>query len=251
MKLTDEHIVPFALEGIWLLPKSSCATCSAETSKFERICCRQFYGSFRTRENLRSRRKHPERVVAMRAYEPMEIPRQCAISTFPILRFHDQPGMLQVPSIEKDNWADILTLEVKNAPPERPLPPGISFGQSFDLDAFARMMAKIAHGFAVAVFGRDGFTSILNDRILGSQQNFPVVMGRSYAAPRADSVATALNWSVFDRDSQSILAITIHIFPGMGQPPIDVVVGSLSNDQRIAAEELARRESSTKAIGRK
>lgn len=55
--LSDEHIIPFALGGNWLLPKSSCRECSQLTSEFERTCLRIILGPTRLHLNFPTRRK--------------------------------------------------------------------------------------------------------------------------------------------------------------------------------------------------
>src|SRR6266571_8173848 len=56
--LSDEHIIPLGLGGRLVLPQSSCAACSAKTSKSERTCLRSMYGPLRLLYGLPSRRKN-------------------------------------------------------------------------------------------------------------------------------------------------------------------------------------------------
>src|ERR1700722_13971721 len=56
-ELTDEHIVPFALGGRSVLPKSSCRRCAHITgSVVERFCLRQMLGAVRTQRGFPTRR---------------------------------------------------------------------------------------------------------------------------------------------------------------------------------------------------
>src|SRR3954470_16951768 len=55
-KLSDEHIVPLGLNGMFVLPKASCASCATATSKVERIVLRDVFLHLRTVAGLNTRR---------------------------------------------------------------------------------------------------------------------------------------------------------------------------------------------------
>lgn len=55
--LTDEHIVPLALGGAFVLPDASCQTCASITSKFERKVLRGFMFDARTAGRYPTRHK--------------------------------------------------------------------------------------------------------------------------------------------------------------------------------------------------
>lgn len=57
--LSDEHVVPHALNGEWVLEDASCEACSRITSRFELDVCRAFLPYARAWYRLRTRRKHP------------------------------------------------------------------------------------------------------------------------------------------------------------------------------------------------
>ena len=240
--LTDEHIVPYSLEGIWILPKSSCKRCAGITSSVEMFCARDFYGSFRLREQLRTRRpsKRPAQVEVMAGpysnRRLLTVPEKGAIAQFPIIRLKP-PGALRNPPVETDTWEGV-ELEIKADAPREPshwrnLPSGsLSFAPvTFHVPTFARLCAKIGHSFAIAEFGSAGFDHWLPPYILGINPKLPYVVGSSHEAQRSDNVATALNWSVYETPSFNLLVINVHLFPHMGQPPVSVVAGSISPAQ--------------------
>lgn len=241
-ELTDEHIVPYSLLGNWILPKSSCKRCAAETSSFERFCARNLYGSFRMREGLRTRRpqKRPSEVNVTAGSSAnahhTTIPEKGGIAQFPIIRL-PPPGALRLPPIEEATWAG-TELEIKSDPPREPdlwnrLPRGdLSFSPvTIHVPTFARLCAKIGHGFAVAEFGLTGFQHWLPPYILSVNSKLPYVVGGSHEAQRFDNVATVLSWSVHEAQSFNLLVINVHLFPAMGQPPISVVAGTISPAQ--------------------
>jgi hypothetical protein len=50
--LREEHIVPFSLGGVLILPKASCRKCENITHRFEYTCARQVFGKLTVRHNL-------------------------------------------------------------------------------------------------------------------------------------------------------------------------------------------------------
>jgi hypothetical protein len=244
--LSDEHIVPFSLEGIWVLPKSSCDACAKITSRFELTCSRDIYGSFRMRENLRTRRpsKRPTKVKVtvesngVTSEEKVE--ERGAIAQFPIFRL--QPlGALRIPPVEIDTWEGVI-FELKSDSPRdsslwNHLPSGkLSFNSSiFNVEAFALLCAKIGHSYGVAVFGLDAFSAWLPQYILGAKNGLSHLIGSSNVTPLQNGSLTSLSWSVYETTLGILLAVHIQLFPSMGQPPVVVIIGNLSSDQYAKA----------------
>jgi hypothetical protein len=191
----------------------------------------------------RNRAERPTEVPVVVDGVQMLVAEAGAIAGFPIVRFNTSPGALTLPPVENE-WPGV-ELEVRTSAPLEPelwrrLPQGqISFAPvAFDLTAFARLCTKIAHGYAVATFGLDAFDAWLPPYILGVNKQFGYVLGSSHEQPRDDHVANALNWSAYEMTNTTLLAVHIHLFPPMGQPPIAVVVGSMSSDQYDALRRM-------------
>src|ERR1700730_12837576 len=55
--LTDEHVVPLALGGKWILPDASCEICRVKTSRFEQIVARDMYWPLRLSLGIRGRKR--------------------------------------------------------------------------------------------------------------------------------------------------------------------------------------------------
>jgi hypothetical protein len=185
------------------------------------------------------------------------LPERGGIAQFPIIHLAP-PGALRIPPAMKADWKGVR-FEIKSDPPREPdlwlsLPRGdLSFAPvKFDVLKFAQLCAKIGHGFAVANFGLAGFDHWLPPYILGTNSGLSYVVGSSHEAQRTDSVAAALNWSVHGAQPSSLLVISIHLFPAMGQPPISVVAGTVSEAQldQILTRPHARLQPSSKPAGR-
>jgi len=161
-QLSDEHVIPFALGGNLILPKSSCQDCAAITSACERRVLRGFMlparavGGFPTRK---PKDRPPEFQMQLVAGEEVNT------ISLPLAEF---PALLQLPKFEPPaivaGWP--LTKGVMVCGMET-----IHFGKdpstvlkglgattmrqttTIDAPAFARMLAKIGYSYAVGVLG--------------------------------------------------------------------------------------------------
>jgi hypothetical protein len=241
-KLSDEHIIPFSLMGNLLLPKSSCPKCANITSALELKCGREIYGSFRIREQFPTRRpsKRPKTVSATAnngaETVTVDVPESAAIAQFPI--FHLQPaGILRIPPDASVTWAG-TKLEAKTDSPRQPELwkkfPYEKLGFSpvtYDIKSFARLCAKIGHGFAVSQFGMEGFNHWLPPYILNNDDKLPYLVGSASVKPEPPSVAYLLNWNTYETSLGNLLGVDVHLFPVMGQPSVTVIVGELNSEQ--------------------
>ena len=81
--LHDEHIVPYALGGRWILPGGSCSVCGGIASSFEGTCTRTMLGPLRMFYDVRSRRKNKRPKTL-----PLKVRRRLGERRGPLLRFH-------------------------------------------------------------------------------------------------------------------------------------------------------------------
>ena len=175
-KLSDEHIIPFSLNGTHILPQASCLKCAAITSQLELVVCREFFGQLRTHAGLRTRRKHPRQFFAELIFddghrERVPVPTDIHPSVLVVPQF-EMPTLVSGRTSDGDfrfreimwhverrlEWDEFVKARgAKQGAVRYPRKPG----------EFARFLAKIAHGYAVAMFGIDGFNPLLTDLILG------------------------------------------------------------------------------------
>ncbi len=160
--LTDEHVVPFALGGRYILSKSSCTKCAAITSKIERSVLRGFMLEARTVGNFptRNEKSRPKTL-------PLEIKKNGVFTSIELLP-QDHPGILTLPIFKsagfRDNVNEVEGLVIAGNE-------SIGFGkdineigkslnaeeirltQDLDVWSYARMLSKIAYCSAVASLG--------------------------------------------------------------------------------------------------
>lgn len=161
-RLTDEHIIPLALAGQIVLPDASCRTCAGTTSAFERRVFRGFMldarttGGYPTRRLKKRPQSLPLRIERDGAFEQIELaPKEHpGLLVLPLL---DPPGVLagrepgagvSICGYETiyfgKNPTDVAkALAVKT----------IRTTHNWDVTSFARLLAKIGYGFAVAWLG--------------------------------------------------------------------------------------------------
>jgi hypothetical protein len=167
--LSDEHIVPLSLNGGWILPNASCSECATITSAFEGAVTRAAWLEARTALDFKTRhkKKRPKTVplrvvkdgrVEVRQVAPTDNLIALALPFFaPPADYTGQrlDGAIVV-------WGDqrcVLTaLKTSHELLQLHDVDGVHKRIELDIVAFARMLAKIAHGLAVASYGLNGLT---------------------------------------------------------------------------------------------
>jgi HNH endonuclease len=246
VELTDEHIIPFSLGGIMELPKSSCKPCAKITHAFEYTCARQIFGKFRIRHNIKTRRKkeRPTHLTAL-ATDSTGNPKEV------ILRAADYPTEL---FLYKFKIAKALI----GMPPSANIPlewEPIGIGSHDEMVAFekrhggaftarvvmqpiefGRLLAKIAHSYAVAELGLNSFFPLTLDVILGRTDDISYVVGGSYEiAPRVPDAGhlTSIEYRVDPYMKKSLIIVNIRLFASIHTPSYHVVVGRIQEAQHV------------------
>lgn len=174
--LTDEHIIAQGLRGNLILPAASCTDCAEVTGRFEQFYMRETQDALRTNFGIFGKRRKKERRTTI----PLKIEDHEGSRIV-----HTQPG-------------DYPFLLVNALPSRAELISGVTAKRTFDskislfvanrqaLDnmsgkkiaapgnhnsiPFVRMLAKIAHAFAVAEYGPNSFKPFLTDIIRKDDQ---------------------------------------------------------------------------------
>lgn len=186
--LTDEHIIPEALNGYLLLPKSSCRRCAVITSRLELAVARTMYGDLRAKLGIKRKngKKWPSHLPIMKGEDdssvaPSVIPRDLYPTVYIAVHF-PPPGILR--GAELSNRNPPMRIEVKGNPEEMKVAAEVAGSKyvgprptEFAWGAFMRVLAKIGHAYAVAVVGRHGYVPLLPDVILGRNEFLSHVVG--------------------------------------------------------------------------
>lgn len=168
-ELTDEHIVPYALNGRWVLREASCTECNKLTTRFERNVCRELLASTRAYHEFQTRRPKerpthvPLTVIRGDIEEKISVPisEYGAVTNFALF---EPPAKLlgkQVTGIimngqhqHRYGGMDVRELAHKyNAN-------GIGFIITYSPTDYAKLIGKIAYGFAVGYFGLEAIEEV-------------------------------------------------------------------------------------------
>jgi hypothetical protein len=243
--LTDEHIIPLSLGGVLILPQASCAgkgSCNDKTHKFEGVVARQIFGKFRARHKLPTRR--PKERPTEFEFSTAHGPKFAAASEYPtelfVYKFYKpnaSQGMPKDFDTSTSHWVPVAVCDSNELN---------EFMKAHGWDGrlsiiprpyeFARMLAKIAHAYAVAEFGLGSFTPYAIDLILGNDQNFSYCVGGDWEVPPGQPDGGHLLHFGFDFKADGVLITSyIRLFASCGTPQYEVVVGKAERPAQIGA----------------
>jgi hypothetical protein len=163
--LRDEHVIPFALEGEYVLRKATCGACADKTSRIELTVLRGALLAARASLQMRTRHKsvRPKTLPVIELDEAgQRRTRQVRVTDHPtyiVLPTFEAPALLRGAAIPNlvctGAWAHLVGSSTLPALGNQLALEEVGIRLELDIYAFARLLAKIAHGF-VAGAGIDG-----------------------------------------------------------------------------------------------
>ena len=237
--LTKEHVVPQGLGGGLILPRASCEICRQITQKIEESCLRKMLLPYRLRFDL-VQREHEIK----KAMEVM-VESETAIETKVIPRISG-PHYLLLPALEQP--PGLLIGQPAGAPMPYHLQfagnaeqlrelPGlvganrVHFKAHVDVGSYIRMIAKIAHSFAVGQIGIDGFNADLRQFILGQDFNmasFLIGCSTVDLPIRSDALSHQVGLGILPWGPIQFVRVRVRLFARHNSPAYDVIVGRLA-----------------------
>lgn len=238
-ELTDEHIVPFALNGNWILPKSSCKNCASITGKFEMDVLRGPFSDVRTTLNLRTRNKkkrpsHLSLKIKRKGHEEWEVIQLTPEENYTTATFLEfaPPAYLDGRAYEKGILVTAISIiyiggnieELIRKYNIESIEGTVTYNAG---SSFERLLAKIAYGFTVAHLGVDNFEeSFLQKIILGEEDTAgKYVGGCPDKIMRVPGTIHAINITVTDKRE---IIVRLKLFSYADTPEYIVVVGRLN-----------------------
>jgi hypothetical protein len=239
--LTDEHIIPLALNGSAILPKSSCLKCAKITGQFEQQVLRGILWPLRVAKGLKSRTKHRDAPKA----RTVKVTDQAGVTKDVEVAFGQPPFAMIVPLFSPpacyEPEAYTTGIRVKGLATY-----GIGASQEEILNQyrarritwtdtshpipFARMIAKIAYAAAYADNALDHLvgpsvvlSSILDDPddigrwVGGANKPFEVHKGH-------------LHRIIYGETQSRFLVAEVQLFADSGLPTYSVVLGKQQAD---------------------
>lgn len=191
-KLSDEHIIPYGLNGNWKLLDASCESCAKITSKFERVVLRDALLATRAALGFRSYRKLPKTL-------PLQIDRGEGAQEMEVA-VDEHPAVAVLPRFARPSWLDAnrrstgvdligaSTVYFGRQPlsdfVEKYRGSKLTGTLKYEPVAFARMVAKIALGYCAGIFGVESIReSYLIPAILGTADDIGTWVGSTDGYP--------------------------------------------------------------------
>jgi hypothetical protein len=245
-ELSDEHIIPYSLGGVLVLPKSSCRKCAHITHKFEGVCARQIFGKFRAKHNLPTRRpKERSKFLQVGTILPdgmtkkIEIPVSEHPTELFVFKFHRAYALEGLPpNVDTPHWVPVAICdnEELNAFQEKYKWDGIiQFKAS--VNEYAKMLAKIGHSYAVANIGLGLFKPIALDLIMGRTTNIAYAVGGDFdiePAVLGGKHILQMGVQVDPVRSRFFVVVNIRLFSSCGMPSYHVVVGQIETPENAS-----------------
>jgi hypothetical protein len=231
--LHEEHIVPYAINGRYVLPEASCKECEKITGRNEALVMR---GGFRAvREYLQFRSRTKKRPTHLPLFEVNRIPGNkvmIPIEDYPVTwmipRF-GLPRMLMPPGFSSPGNPGPWTAHI-NYDSEKLERHGIrQFGSNaMDIFAFVRMIAKIGHSLAISRYGVNHFVPFLRHIILHETgpEAFEFIGGRPEEPHEGDELH-GLMLRTLDVNGRILLIAEIRLFATFDSPIHMAVVGEV------------------------
>ncbi|MFZ7095482.1 hypothetical protein ACOPJQ_08675 [Luteimonas dalianensis] len=168
-RLTDEHVVPKGLGGTLVLPQASCDDCARLTSQFEMRVLRGFLDRGRQAMGIKGRKSHKRPaadtltqtfIQADESTIDHDVPwddgvKVMHLPVFVLPAFLD-PRRAMDPAVSQLEIMALDTLHFGVGQGElvrEYQAQGMRFEDRMDLWAFAKMLAKVAHSYHVAIHG--------------------------------------------------------------------------------------------------
>jgi len=232
--LHKEHIIPYCLGGSFVLHSASCPKCEQNTREFERFVTTEQALVIRTVMNLSTRRKggRPKTLPLKVTKAGQEETVDCPIAMYPMQLFlavYPPPAYIDRRPYNKGiDWRGIVTVgpPVKLIKRLRGLFQIDDFSSTISLQGLtqAKLLAKIALGFAVAKYGTRVIEhAYIRRAILGQSKD----IGKWVGCISRSSLATNLLHEVtLSVEQDKNIYASIRLFACYGTPEYLVVVGS-------------------------
>jgi len=188
VRLGEEHVSPFGLNGLIILLDASCGDCAKVTSQVEFHVLRHMWGAARAWMGYRSRHPNPKRyaqkVIRNGEKETIIVPLSDALKIIELPIFKAPSALLgqgyadRIECVSKDQFVLVESINdlTRRLCVDEICPP------EFDPEIFARFIAKVSYGYAIERYGWEAFESIyLRSAILGTTTD----IGRWVGSPES------------------------------------------------------------------
>ena len=247
--LGEEHIIPFGLGGKSTLPRGSCKKCAKITGAFEGTCLRTILGPLRMYFDLPSRRKNERpkklplkvKLTASADWSYIDVDQESYpfLILMPLLPLPDE---LSGHTTLGERGAKVKQLWIRGASFRHGITPhvqelaeklGVAVIEptaTFKAAEFFRMLAKIAHSFALAEMGSDALVPFLRPIICdGETGNSVQYIGGLETTEAAVNILHELSFCSLPAAARDVIAVRIRLLAALETPTYFVAVGRLTS----------------------
>lgn len=256
VELGDEHIIAESLGGMLILPKASCAECARAINQYEQPNARNLFCPIRRQQGFPSKNRG-RKDKARRAAETftvtidgkrIRVPANLLPGLLISFAFPPADALSGVPP--RGSFAGRAQLTTLPGFDERVAAIARSYGKSGrsvsvdvngEAELVGRMLAKIAHAYAVAELGLGTFEPFLLDTILGRPPDqIGNYVGSSDEAPQGDDLHRVWIEGAGSKRPE-LIVVAVQLFADRGFAIHRIVVGrrndatgSVKNDRDVA-----------------
>jgi hypothetical protein len=239
--LGEEHVIALSLGGTLILPEASCRKCEKITSGLETHCAEQFVGQNREHLGLRTRhRTKPRALIPIERHvdgriEKAKVPIGDHFAALAMFNFGPAGILLDLPPTE-EFAGNVVFASLHPDPGRRARSTGnVNFVRrgGFDAPIFGRMLAKIAHSYAVAERGLGAFQPFLPNLIRGIGPRYLAqCVGGSLVPEPSSSNRHELSMQTHRRaDKEEFLVVRLRLFANKDMPTYYIVAGKTKPSQ--------------------
>jgi HNH endonuclease len=250
--LSKEHIIPLSLGGNLIIPKASCKVCAKIiNSEIETPIAHHEWGPFRTKRTFPTRRKKKRKThIMIQGLDGVQrpIPIRHHSTPVPMYKFGKARILEGLPPGLGDDqrWTIVMLSSKEEEIAMQERFPEWNRVHTFRAmpHRFARLIAKIGHGYATAEVGIGSFKALTTDVILGHSDDFYYYVGGNWNIDPAISSGNHITDICFQFTSSHTAWVVVHIrlFSAAETPNYHVVVGEidLTNADHLQAFEKHR-----------
>jgi hypothetical protein len=231
--LSEEHIVPFALNGNLVLPEAVCRKCQKITHQPEESLLLQSAKAYRAQTGYQSRKKHPRELplfdvngTGQKVMVPIEdYPRTLGLFFWPLPRLLSGRDPSHMHPMDK-LWIDLdQQAEIEKRLNER----GIYTWRGYDIknEMIFGLISKIAHAYTALEFSLDGFQPFLLDYILRQEGDIQYLVGGTEEPERETDMPYRLGHEIQNVGRTRCIVVTVQVLADRLAPTFLAVSGSI------------------------
>lgn len=235
-KLGDEHIIPAAFEGNLELPEASCQKCEKITSGVETHCIEQMvrdtreHLGLRARRHTRNRKTLPVSVDRGSGAETVRVPLSKHPAALFMFSFDPPRLLLGLPDAEGGFAGRVamrpMAADLGSRADRLGGKVNLIRRGGFDAPTFGRMLAKIAHSFAVAELGLGAFRPLLKEVILGdAARHLSQLVGGTFAPEPPGIERNEISIGLWSGVHQDFHVVRLRLFADLDMPTYLIIAG--------------------------